>query len=375
MAAGPFVPSLVAAASPMVVLAFGLTPGEYGTIATAAFTSAMVFSLVYGRLFDGRSNRTLSVMVISAVGAALATLALAPLYFWLLGAMVLAGFGQSLSTPVTNRIVAEHLAHRSGLAIGLKQSGVQFGQIAASLFVLALPALIGLRWTFAATIVTAVVGVLLVARYVPAQTAPMPSPRRGERTPLPSIVFGLAVYSFLCGTGLQALSVHTPLFAHTELGFSFGLAAFTSTVVGIVGVTSRVMWSGMVRTSSRGLKSLALLPAVGALCPLLLIASQGWSMPALLWVGCALFGASAVASNAVTMLVLTQLIPRENLGRSTAVLMAGLLAGFATGPVVFGFAVEAVGYAWALSAVSAVFAIAAGLIGIWARHTNSRENG
>ena len=107
----------------------------------------------------------------------------------------------------------------------------------------------------------------------------------------------------------------------------------------------------------------ALLAGGSALGVLLALASPalgGW----LVWVGAGVFGAAALASNAVTMVALVHSVPRATLGLATGLLVTGTYVGFAAGPLAFGLTLDhgaPFGVAWLLPL--GAFAIAA-LIGL-----------
>ena len=85
----------------------------------------------------------------------------------------------------------------------------------------------------------------------------------------------------------------------------------------------------------------------------------------LLWVGAALFGATAVAWNALGMLSIVRDVEVSVAGRASGRVLLGFYIGFLVGPVSFGWAVDHVGYAAGWAAVTAGFALAAVLSLAW----------
>jgi len=85
----------------------------------------------------------------------------------------------------------------------------------------------------------------------------------------------------------------------------------------------------------------------------------------LLWAGAALFGATAVAWNALGMLSIVRDVELSVAGRASGRVLLGFYVGFLVGPVSFGSAVDHVGYGAGWAAVIAAFAVAAALTFAW----------
>jgi sugar phosphate permease len=118
-----------------------------------------------------------------------------------------------------------------------------------------------------------------------------------------------------------------------------------------------------VRDPHRPLLALAVASALAVTC---LLGAEQLAQPALLWLGAALFGASAIAANVVVMLVAVRLSPYAVVGTATGIVAVGLYLGFALGPVGFGLVVDRTGsYTVGWLAVLTVFAVAAGLVLVW----------
>ena len=85
----------------------------------------------------------------------------------------------------------------------------------------------------------------------------------------------------------------------------------------------------------------------------------------LLWAGAALFGATAVAWNALGMLSIVRDVEVSVAGRASGRVLLGFYIGFLVGPVTFGWSVDHGGYGAGWAAVTAAFAMAAGLTLAW----------
>lgn len=343
MGIGPLLIYGLSAAGPLVIADLGLTRAQFGSFATVAFAAAAISSGVFARFVDVHSERrTMSALFVgSAVALALA--ALAGSYWALIVAVVFSGCVQSLSNPVTNRLVSSYAtAATRGILMGLKQSGVQMAQVAAGLAVPALALLVGWRGGLGIATVFAAAGLLLTWRYIPRR------PVRGGagRVPasarsIPPAVWWLTAYALLTGAALQASNVYLPLYAFEEVGLPVGQAGLTAAVVGAVGLVARIFWgrtANLLHSPHLPLLVLAIMAAGAVAC---IECADRVDATWLLWIGAAIFGATGIAANVVLMVAVLRVSPPEVIGRSSAVLAIGLYVGFAAGPVCFGAVVDA----------------------------------
>jgi MFS family permease len=175
----------------------------------------------------------------------------------------------------------------------------------------------------------------------------------------------LAVYALLMGFGVGAVSAYLPLYAVEELGFARGTAGLTAALMGFVGILARVGWGRRQdRTTKPVLRSLGTL-AVGSVIATLAMATAATRASGLLWVGAALFGATAVAWNSLGMLSIVRDVEVSVAGRASGRVLLGFYVGFLVGPVSFGWAVDHHGYAAGWAAVTAGFGLASALTLAW----------
>lgn len=367
MAVGPMMLYSLTAISPLVIDALRLTPTQYGAVAGVVFGSAALSALA----LSGPTARfgTRPVMVGVSLGSVvgLTVFAVAQSYLWVLVAAVVCGAAQALSNPVTNRVVATQPAGRRGALIGWKQSGVQMAQLTAGLVAPAVASIAGWRWAVAAGAAVGILGIVSALAFRP---VPLPSGTDVHRTPAaPVAVRSLTAYTFFMAFGLQATNAWLPLFAHRRLGFGVASAGLIAAVIGLVGLVSRVWLARRSETSrSTSLLALALGSAVGV--GLALLGQMGWTW--LVWPGAAVFGACALASNAVIMVALVRTIPATALAGATGLLVTGMYVGFAAGPVSFGLALDHAGFgvAWLLPLASFAAAALVGLPSFLLRTTH-----
>lgn len=347
MGIGPMFLYTLTAISPLVIADLGLSPAEYGAISTVTFGAAALSALLLGGPSSRFGARTVMVAVSVGSIAGLAVLALAESYAVVVVAGVLSGVAQALSNPATNRIVAGVPVRQRGALIGWKQSGVQAAQLVAGLAAPLIAAAAGWRWAVAAGVVLGLLGVVSALATRPAASSER-KPARTEDSTGPISVARLTAYTFFIGFGLQATNAHLPLFAHVDLGLGVRPAGLIAALVGLVGLLSRIWWGRRADADSRQAATLLTLAVGAALGVVLVMASTlvgGW----LVWVGAAVFGASALASNAVTMVVLIRAVPVASLGTATAFLATGMYLGFGSGPFAFGLTLDlgaGFGVAW-----------------------------
>jgi hypothetical protein len=169
------------------------------------------------------------------------------------------------------------------------------------------------------------------------------------------------------GFGVGAVSAYLPLYAVEELGFSRGTAGLAAALMGFVGIGARVGWGHRQdRTTTPVMRSLGTL-AVGSVVASVAMASAASLGSAPLWAGAAVFGATAVAWNALGMLSIVRDVDVAVAGRASGRVLLGFYIGFVLGPVSFGWAADHVGYGTGWVAVTAAFVVAAGLTARWVR--------
>lgn len=380
LALGMGIPPLViyalSALSPLIVADLGLSRAQFGSFASFSFAVAAPFSAAGGRAADRLGGRRVLLVLFTAATGALLAAAAAPSYAWLLVAVAVSGFAQSLSNPVTNQLISAHVpAGRQGLLVGVKQSGVQLSQFAAGLTLPAVAVAVGWREAIAATSGIALASLLVTWRYVPAGAALSAGRRAGAGLrDLPEVVWWLAAYALLMGLSLQATNVYLPLYGFERLGLGVTTAGLTAAVAGAVGVVARIAWGRLTEGVTAPYVSLASMAAAAGVAVTLLLCADLADAPGLVWVGAVVHGLTALAANAVVMVVLLERVDRAVAGIATGVLAIGLYAGFAAGPITFGAVVDATGsYVVGWSTAVLAYAAAALLMLAWRRRTRSEQ--
>jgi predicted MFS family arabinose efflux permease len=377
MAVCTFLPYALGALGPFITDDLGITRTALGSLTTVMYAVGAVLSPVAGPLVDRFGGRR-SLMISFAAGALGVAVAAAAgrHYRGLVAGAAVFGISIAFGNPATNQLAARVVqAGRHGIVTGIKQSGVQAGAFLAGLVLPRVADVAGWRAALGSCALLGAAGLALARRFVPrpsdgegaadgVATARRAPARTGPRR-LDRAVNRLAVYALLMGFGVGAVSAYLPLYAVEELDFRRGTAGLTAALMGFIGILARVGWGRRQdRTTNPVLRSLGTL-AVGSVLATGAMAAAAALGSGLLWVGTALFGATAVAWNSLGMLSIVRDVEVSVAGRASGRVLLGFYVGFLVGPVSFGWTVDHHGYAAGWAAVIAGFALASGLTLAW----------
>ncbi|MFD4861898.1 MFS transporter [Streptomyces atratus] len=277
--------------------------------------------------------------------------------------LVLAGAAQALANPATNRLIADLLPPlRRAAAVGMKQSGVQFGAFAAGLLLPTLAAATSWRIALAVVSPLALIALVLALR-LPPDRQPDSADKRLTLPGRPNVpARWLIVYSLGVGMALASLNTYLPLFAHEKLDFGERTSGALIAAVGAAGVLARIGWTRISGRLSDISTPLVLLAATAACFVLLMPAAEVW--PPLVWAGAIGLGGSAAAANAVSMVAVVRSTSFGATGHASALVSMGFFGGFVLGPTTFGqLADSPAGYSagWAMTGLSFAVSVLAGL--------------
>lgn len=376
MGTGPLVLYAVTALAPLLIADLGVSRTELGAVAAVTFLTAAVCAGLTGPVVDRSSERVMTTTVLLGSAAALLITGAARDLAWLLVAGAVAGAAQSLSNPVTNRLISTARPTESqGLLVGLKQSGVQLSQLVAGALLPAIAVAFGWRVAMFCATALAVAGLPLVRNTIhPSITA-----RGGEYGTsgrhLPDAgILWLFGYTFLTASALQATNVYLPLFTHQDFGLDARTAGLTAALAGGVGAVSRVFWAR--RAGQRDtVRPLLLSLTVAAAAATALLAMAGlWDLPWLVWPATFVHGSTALASNAVVIVAVIRTARSSTIATASGLLAFALYLGFAVGPLSFGLAVDTSGsYAGAWLVTAGIHCAAFLVILTWSASVRIRE--
>lgn len=336
----------VAALAPVVSQDLGMSREAVGLYAGLVWASALVASTTAGAVVSrwGAWAATRWCLVACAAGL-LSVASGVPSMFWL-GALLI-GVGQGLEAPPASQLLSRHVPPpRQPLFFSLKQTGVQFGALIASLALPALAAVLG--WQVALLAVAGVLAAIACGLGVPASRHVLPPVSRAAHSGLLRGIAGMLqllrkqrdLRSLACVAGafgatqvcMNSFLITWAMTARDASLATAGVIAATAQGAGLVG---RPLWGWVASRVGRAvqvLRGLGLLMALSALWIGLLGAQ---SPDAMLWMVAAAFGLSASGWNGV---FLSEVAARSTPGavaEGTAAAMLPLYVGLIAGPLSF----------------------------------------
>jgi len=342
----------VAPLAPFLLESLALSRVQVGLFLPAVYLGGVLMALPAGWLTDRLGVRLTLALGQLIVGAMITLAAASPNLAVLLTLLVLGGFGFSVLNPATGRAVVEWFPPRErGMAMGIKQTGLTLGGLAAALV---LPP-IALAWSWRQALVVAgtlsLVSAALVAvlyRRSPTVsiTPAVDGPRLSElgvflrRRPI-LVVFGCGLALSIAQSSLLAYLV---LYAKDTFDVSAVRAAQFLALAQIGGTVSRVLWGvasdrsfggrrrpGVVASAAIGAVSYATL-AVGTLLP-------AWLMVPLALVA----GAGAFGWVGLYFALVAEIGGPRYAGLLTGAATACSWSGTLIGPPIFGVVLEVTG--------------------------------
>lgn len=352
--------------APFLLDSLHLSRAQVGLFLPAIYLGGVLLSLPAGWLTDWLGIRLALVLGQGLTGVMLGLAPLSPGFPALLGFLFLAGFGWSVMNPATGKAILESFPPRErGSAMGIKQTGLTLGGIAAALVMPPVALAAGWRSAVAlaggASLFSAVlVGVTYRSAPVPLTTPPTGRPRLAELAPFllrPGllVVFGCGLVLSMAQSSLLAFLV---LYAKETFAVSAVAAGWLLALAQAGGTASRLSWGitsdrlfdgrrrpGMIITALIGAFTYAgfalgdLIPAP-LVVPLVLVAGAG----AFGWVG-------------LYFALVAEVGGMRFAGLLTGVGVTFAWSGVLVGPPIFGVVLEATGsyrFPWLLLAACTV---------------------
>lgn len=359
MAAATFVGPALAVLARFVIDDLSLTRAELGWVVAAYSAMAAIASPSIGRLTDRVGGRKALTGIFLMSGLGMVAIAAAQVYWLLIAAAMLAGIGQSLGNPGTNKLISLHIpAGNRGAVTGLKQSGVQIGVFLGGILLPAGAIAWGWRTTLAIAGVLSLLSLALVNLVVPKDPMLEPVNRAKESVAWTAPILWLMIYGFLMGAAGGGVYTYIPLYGEESLGLSVTLAGTVAGLAGLVAFFSRIVWARHSESRTSYIRSLTQIAGLAVFFVGALLAAPEWGTW-LLWFGALGLGASATSWNAVGMLAVMVYSGHGEAGSASGVVLLGFLAGLGVGPPLFGWSVDRFdSYAPGLWGALATFVIA-----------------
>ncbi len=344
MASSTFAFTTFSVLSTSLLETFSISRWQLGALVTAAAVLGAVLSPPVGRISDRIGGRNALTLTLAVSGAAIAAIALSPVYLVVVFAALGAGAGQAAANPATNKLISMHVADGGrGMITGVKQSGVQVGVFLGGALLPLGAATIGWRPTLLICSLVPLLGLLVARRIVPhAVDDDDTTVSAIEGSPAQSpFLLRLALYGFLLGAGWSAVFTYLPDYAQNALGWSPTASGLLVSVAGLCGIAGRIGWSWFAEHRAGAPRTLTILAGIGLAAVSAVSASS--LAPALLWFGAAALGASSGSWNSVGMFAVIDRLPQRAAGAASGVVMFGFLVGLGVGAPAFGWSVDVTG--------------------------------
>ncbi|MGH9243994.1 MAG: MFS transporter [Acidimicrobiales bacterium] len=345
---------------------FDITREQLGYVLSANVVIAACGSPLAGGLTDRLGSRAALGAVFGLAALSFLMLAIAPAYWVLMAAAVVAAIGQSAGNPATNKLIAEHVAvGRRGYVTGIKQSGAELGLVLGGPALPAAAIVIGWRWTLGIVACVAMLCLVLASAVVPKNTGQEEELTHSGRSRLPVAIGWLAVYGGLMGLA-GAVTFFIPLFVEEGLDGSPALGGIAVAFAGLAAFVARIVWAGMSERFAHYQTALGLIAALSVV-GVAILAGAAIAFP-LLWVGVIVVGVSMNSWNSVGMLAIIAEVAPAQVGRASGIVLLGFLTGLGVGPPLYGRTIDQSGsynLMWIIALASVLAALL--LIGCWRR--------
>jgi len=367
---GAFTALAVAPLSPFLLEALGLSRGHVGFFIPAVYLGGVAMSLPAGWLVDRLGVRATLALGQLLLGATVVIAAWAPTLPALLACLVAGGLGFSVLNPATGKAVIDWFPPpRRGMAMGIKQTGLTLGGLAAALVLP--PVALALSWRHAlaaagaASLVSATLVGLLYRRPPTHEATPgLARPRLAElgaflRRPAILVVFGCG---FLLSIAQSSVLAYLALYAKETLAVSAVTAGRLLALAQAGGATARLVWGVVSDRSFGGRRRPGVVASavIGAIAYALFAVGDTLPLAAM---GLLAFvaGAGAFGWVGLYFALVGEIGGARHAGLLTGAATAAAWSGTLVGPPLFGLVLEATGvYApsWlVLTAVALVVAL------------------
>ena len=337
----------------------GFGPSLLGLLVASFFSASAVAALTAGAVV--RRFGTSPVVRLSAlIGAAsMLIIALAAQYTpVLVGALILAGWGNGIGQPASNDLIARAVAaNRHGLAYGTKQAAIPLSTMIAGVAVPLVAIPLGWRPAFAIGAGMALLVLLTVPGAgrlrPPGSSEPSEAAGPFRRAPLIVLAVGLMLGA-ATGNALGSFVVATAV----DSGIAPATAGVLAAVASGSGAAARVVMGWLAdRVRAKWLLVVATQMAIGGLSYALL----GTGVEVLIAAGAVVGYCTGWAWAGLSTYSVARMHPGMA-ARATSITQGGMGAGAAIGPLVFGLVVSASSYSVARFGTAAMSVVAGAVI-------------
>lgn len=340
---------------PLVREEFMLSRTAVGAYTTVFFLSAALMAIITGNVVDRLGSKKGIVLGMSGMGVAMLLYGLAPSYLFLLGLVLLAGFGFSIITPaVTRAVIMEAPPAKRAVSLGIMQSGIGIGGVIGASLLPILGVALGWRLTIqAAASFSLIIAIMLAFIYredVTSNTIETTGPSLGAR------IFSLLkdrslLWICLLGTIYGAVTTsataHYAVFLTDDLYFRAGIVGLGLAMVHIGGIVGRPIWGWLSDGffgGNRGQTLFALGLMSGCLYLMigLLLAGNGTSA-AVIFLFSFLLGTTALSWIGIFFITVGEFVGPDETGMATGLALVFTRVGMLAAPPIFGLIADTSG--------------------------------
>jgi MFS family permease len=359
---------------PFFTTALHLNQSQLGWILSIQFIGSVAMTSVAGALTDRFGDKAVVLWSGAMMGLALIAASLVESFPWLLGWLLVYGFGYAAVTPAgAHAIIFFFKKSDRGFAMGVRQCGVPIAGVIGSLLLPALALRFGYRDCLAAAGTLTILACAIASRLYRE-----PTELQGERVSLLAMLAEmieiarsarlilLTVTSMVLICAQLALMGFLTLTLVHQAGYALSVALAIFTLSQVAAICGRLSWGWVSDRVFRGSRALPL-SVVCVLVAMVTLAfgSIGIGTPA--WIAALLafaLGFTAEGWLGVAVIGFAEVGGEEHAGSALGVgLTATLLAAFAT-PALFGALAQVHGYglAWRSLALLEVFGVVPALL-------------
>jgi MFS transporter, ACS family, hexuronate transporter len=364
----------VAPLAPLLLEDLHLTRAQVGLFLPAIYLGGVVMSLPAGWLTDRFGARLTLAAGQCLTGALVALAAAAAELSHMLALLFLGGLGWAVVNPATGKAILERFpARERGFAMGIKQTGLTVGGIAASLTLPAVALAHGWRAALTAAALASLAAAVAVLAFMPRDRARARADSGeharfadlgrflGNRSLLVLLAAGLAL-----GMAQASVLAYLALFARESMGLSVVAGGGLLALVQAGGTGSRLGW-GIISDrffGGRRRPCVIINSLIGGVSYLIFASAVGLSGP-LAGVVAIVAGAGAFGWVGLYLALAAEVGGHRYAGLLTGVAVSFAWSGVLLGPPLFGLLLQATGsyrvpwLALALLAFGAAAALAA----------------
>jgi ACS family hexuronate transporter-like MFS transporter len=352
--------------APFIKEEFGISSFQIGFLISSLSIGSMLSQIPAGLIVDFAGVRRMMSLAIGAVGVSLVLFSQAPSFPIALAILLLHGLANGIITPAASKSVLDWFPDGGrATAMGIKQTGVNFGGIFAGILLPTLAILFTWRQSLLAVGLVEMAAMMLV--YCLLKESPIRSDGSREVLAWGKIlqmamrrdVLVLGGIGFCFMASQFCFSTYLILFLTREMQYPIFQAGQYYALSFFIGAAGRILWSlgsdYLLAGRRKGiLFTIAVILFLSSLT-LGMISFFPFLSP-LLTVAVFAFGISGIGWNAVYLTIAGEAVNKESTGLATGICYFFGFMGSLTGPPIFGLLVDqtdAYGWAWLFLALCA----------------------